>query len=294
MNRIILSIFAMLACSLSVLAATETVTVFEVANNIKQPITVNTGDGAFKVYGQKSIDGWTRVDDAYDADGNQIVVPLSHSETSGGVKYVTYYFKTLYNTSKSSSSSSVSSTKPKASKEERREKRERQARQRLEWFENNNFSLSQEVDLGLPSGNIWAGYNYGAESPLEAGEFVKWPETDFIADEWGDGWQIPSKADLDELYDCCEWECIKYKKVVGFRATGPNGNKIFFPIVGHYDDEGGRDKQVTFFWANELSQEATDNGVTLTIYDTKDLGNGSGVLYVWKEFYGNIRPVYKE
>lgn len=36
----------------------------------------------------------------------------------------------------------------------------------------------QEVDLGLPSGTIWAGWNVGASSPEESGGYYAWGETE--------------------------------------------------------------------------------------------------------------------
>lgn len=38
------------------------------------------------------------------------------------------------------------------------------------------ISLTQEVDLGLPSGTIWAGWNVGASSPEQYGGFYAWGE----------------------------------------------------------------------------------------------------------------------
>ena len=34
------------------------------------------------------------------------------------------------------------------------------------------------VDLGLPSGTLWATYNVGASAPTEAGELFAWGETE--------------------------------------------------------------------------------------------------------------------
>ena len=36
---------------------------------------------------------------------------------------------------------------------------------------------NQEVDLGLPSGTIWAGWNVGASAPEELGNYYAWGET---------------------------------------------------------------------------------------------------------------------
>ena len=40
------------------------------------------------------------------------------------------------------------------------------------------YETTQAVDLGLPSGTIWAGWNIGANSPLEVGSYYAWGETE--------------------------------------------------------------------------------------------------------------------
>lgn len=40
------------------------------------------------------------------------------------------------------------------------------------------ITIGQEVDLGLPSGTIWAGWNVGATSPEESGGYYAWGETE--------------------------------------------------------------------------------------------------------------------
>jgi hypothetical protein len=39
------------------------------------------------------------------------------------------------------------------------------------------YETSKAVDLGLPSGTIWAGWNIGANSPIEVGSYYAWGET---------------------------------------------------------------------------------------------------------------------
>ena len=96
------------------------------------------------------------------------------------------------------------------------------------------------VDLGLPSGTLWATCNVGASSPEEYGDFFAWgetepkseyawtnyfdydaddasnrykkynndggltellPEDDAAAANWNEGWQMPSKEQFEELID---------------------------------------------------------------------------------------------
>ena len=127
----------------------------------------------------------------------------------------------------------------------------------------------KSVDLGLPSGTLWATCNVGATSPEQAGLYFAWGETTgFTAEQvtggerafddksykakdistnltleqdaahvhMGGGWRMPTKAEFVELIANCDvtW-------VVNFKGTGVagsiftskvNGNSVFFPAAG--------------------------------------------------------------
>ena len=50
---------------------------------------------------------------------------------------------------------------------------------------------------------------------------------------WGDGWRMPTKAEMQELYDNCtnEWTTTQ-NGVNGYLFRGNNGNSIFLPCAG--------------------------------------------------------------
>lgn len=116
------------------------------------------------------------------------------------------------------------------------------------------------VDLGLPSGLKWATCNIGAKTPEDYGEYFAWGETnpkaeyteensvtygeqmgdisgnaqyDAATANWGGGWRMPSKAEMQELVDHCEWEWTQLNGVNGARVIGPNGSCIFLPAAGY-------------------------------------------------------------
>lgn len=127
----------------------------------------------------------------------------------------------------------------------------------------------EAVDLGLPSGTMWATCNVGAKSPEEYGDYFSWGEIagkdrydwdnyhyytsgthydcTYLGDEiggtsydvattlWGDNWKMPSKAQMKELIDYCTCERTSLNGVNGVSFKGPNGNSIFMPIAGFYD-----------------------------------------------------------
>lgn len=64
------------------------------------------------------------------------------------------------------------------------------------------------------------------------GKKVLDPEDDVATALWGDGWRMPTKAEMDEILKKCKWEGTRYKGVNGFTCIGPNGVAVFFPFSG--------------------------------------------------------------
>lgn len=126
------------------------------------------------------------------------------------------------------------------------------------------------VDLGLPSGLLWATRNVGAEAIFEAGNYYSWGEIEpknkytlatykwFDGDEftkytqedgkcvldaaddvatvkWGKKCRLPKFAEAIELVTKCKWKWqLSYynESRSGYLVTGPNGNSIFLPAAG--------------------------------------------------------------
>ena len=115
------------------------------------------------------------------------------------------------------------------------------------------------VDLGLPSGTLWADRNVGANSPDEYGNLFAWGETvqkeleQYTPEHWnridystlpleydaayvnmGADWRTPTGEEMSELLEYCtrRWVC-RESGIYGFIFRGPNGNSIFFPAAGY-------------------------------------------------------------
>lgn len=105
-----------------------------------------------------------------------------------------------------------------------------------------NGTVGTAVDLGLPSGTLWADHNIGATNPEDYGDYYSWGETatketydwstyfdtndggktfqkynndggltelvssdDVASQTWGGKWQMPTQAMIEELKSQCYW-----------------------------------------------------------------------------------------
>ena len=143
------------------------------------------------------------------------------------------------------------------------------------------------VDLGLPSGTLWATCNIGATSPEGIGNYYAWgelepketytwlnytwntpgsgtvtinkynatdnltellPEDDIATVSWGSGWRMPSYDQFNELKSKCTKQWTEVNGVKGQMLTGPNGNTIFIPAAGTYANSANQvDKQGNYW-----------------------------------------------
>lgn len=112
---------------------------------------------------------------------------------------------------------------------------------------------TEYVDLGLPSGTLWANkYEY------RDGELL------YLAHSKASSYPIPTLEQWQELLDNCRWEGISSSSGLtfyGFSCIGPNGNVIKFSSSGFKMTEnvvnipsygGGK----VLFW---LADEGTEN-----------------------------------
>lgn len=64
----------------------------------------------------------------------------------------------------------------------------------------NSINGHEYVDLGLPSGTLWATMNVGAANAAERGTEYEGQPNDF---GWGDGWILPTEDQWNELFENC-------------------------------------------------------------------------------------------
>lgn len=187
----------------------------------------------------------------------------------------------------------------------------------------NQPETHEYVDLGLPSGTLWATCNVGADSPEKYGNYYAWGETktknvynwetyvhsngdsDVCTDlgdisgteydvahvEWGDDWRIPTYSECKELIDNCTSEWTSVGGVWGRKIIGANGNSIFLPAGGDIiDDKYDSQGQYGWYWtSHQFSGENVKFAHSIVFNQSIISLNG----YV--RLIGNlIRPVRKQ
>ena len=87
------------------------------------------------------------------------------------------------------------------------------------------------IDLGLPSGTLWADRNVGAEKPKDYGDYFNFDD----AQKCG---TLPARWQMCELVNYTKKEVCEVDNVDGMRFKGENGNSIFMPFAGcmYYSD----------------------------------------------------------
>ena len=125
-----------------------------------------------------------------------------------------------------------------------------------------NDTVEEFVDLGLPSGTLWASCNVDAKIPEQPGELYPWHECHH--------WSLPSREDFEELKTECVWTFCTVKTITGCLVQGPNGNVIFLPCAGlRKPNESSRDWNVRgCYWT---ATEVNDKGNMLAYsFDFED------------------------
>ena len=117
---------------------------------------------------------------------------------------------------------------------------------------------TQYIDLGLPSGTLWADRNIGATEPEEYGDFYAWGETE------------PKK---EYTWNTYKWDvyCTKYNKKDGKTVLEPEDDVVYLKTKGvaHIPTI----EQIQELLDNTISKNQTINGVVGRLYKSKVNGN---------------------
>ena len=137
----------------------------------------------------------------------------------------------------------------------------------------------ESVNLGLPSGTLWATCNIGANAPEGYGNYYAWgeitpkstynwsnynlkhdpnvlaPDDDAASVSWGSDWRMPTQAEWEELQQHTTRTWITVNGVNGCRFTGTNGNSIFIPAAGYYNNNSNYVGEFSYCWTNMIDDE---------------------------------------
>ena len=195
-------------------------------------------------------------------------------------------------------------------------------------FQTSSCPVPEAIDLGLPSGTLWASWNVGASAPEEYGGYFAWGETEekdfydwstyshydnscetcyYIGDnisgteydvahvKWGGSWRMPSFEQIQELGDKCTHEWTTQNGVNGTLVTGPNGNTIFLPAAGSHWPSGIADEGMTgWYWLSSLGPQAIQQSFIGPYYWCFSLKDWFGYYYDFRYIGCSVRAVCVE
>ena len=174
----------------------------------------------------------------------------------------------------------------------------------------------EAVDLGLPSGTLWANMNIGATKPEDYGDYFAWGETETkdeysrntygytgnkaeldLEDDaahvnWGSDWRMPTREQFAELintsYTTTEW--TNQNGVFGRKITSRiNGNSIFLPAAGYRN--GSSLSQLSsdgYYWSRS---DAQSQSYSLSLHFTF---NRCTEYEQFRQYGLSVRPVRPE
>lgn len=117
-------------------------------------------------------------------------------------------------------------------------------------YDPNAPSDGDYIDLGLPSGIKWASCNLGGVNPWDFGDYYTGYSAYMQEVAVPEGYSIPGSANFEELIENCEVKTVTYNNVQGNMFTSKiNGNKIFLPFAGWYDDDRNYNSYDGRYWS---------------------------------------------
>lgn len=177
------------------------------------------------------------------------------------------------------------------------------------------------VDLGLSV--KWATFNVGATKPYEYGDHFAWGETekynnnsirnyvdtnsiitldlknDVAHVKWGGNWRMPTREEMEELNNNCNWELYEednseFNGVVGYKVTsnlkGYTNRFIFLPAAGYRLGDGKCDVgNHGYYWTSSPNKDFPSSAWSF-YYNIRDIFHFTHPKY--EHYLGqSIRPV---
>lgn len=162
-------------------------------------------------------------------------------------------------------------------------------------FASGEVKSPEWVDLGLPSGTLWAACNVGANAPEEYGGYYNWETAMKLAN-------LPTWEQINELIKECFYFWVRKDYYVhGLLFIGPNGKRLFFPASGYYDFEKREGEGICgSFWsrstysADFADAADADGGCVYYLRFYSDGHGGDLDLDCFDSYFGrSVREVHK-
>ena len=174
-------------------------------------------------------------------------------------------------------------------------------------IDNNGYEY---VDLGLPSGTLWAKYNVGAQTETEYGNYYQYGKgaaqytdtnggnsysgdedpltlsADTAAQVWGGSWHMPTETQMQELISNTTFEFTTINGINGGKFTAQNGNYIFIPAAGDYSYPNGLSDIGTYCYMWSSTPDIAGGACILSFSDSD-----KEIYYNDREFGFSIRGV---
>lgn len=183
------------------------------------------------------------------------------------------------------------------------------------------------IDLGLPSGTLWACCNVGASRPEDHGGYYAWGETwtkdnysltsynycdgkygsyhnigadiagtqyDVAHVKWGESWQMPTEEQFNELVNNTKSFWTTQNGVSGRKFTGFKGGSIFLPAAGvYYNSDNISFGSFGSYWSSSLWKTSLDVGRVIVLYFYQQNAVVGGADSGFRENGNPVRPVAK-
>ena len=118
---------------------------------------------------------------------------------------------------------------------------------------------TEYVDLGLPSGTLWA-----ADYEKEGGNILYMPY------DKASQFDIPTEEQCNELLSLCRWESMGINRYSGkFDCIGPNGKVITFKSTGFYKVDMKASYNI-YFWLKDQSENPEKTIAFMRYYDLEE------------------------
>ncbi len=178
---------------------------------------------------------------------------------------------------------------------------------------------AEAIDLGLPSGTLWASFNVGATKPEEYGGYYSWGEIvekdkyewsdylycdgsintckelgmdiagtqyDIAHVKWGGDWRMPTYDQQQELVNNTKFKYVTSNGIKGYELVGPNGNSIFLPASGIIQGNSPNVGSLGGYWSSTRDPEDPNYACNLLFRNT-----GSYEVFYYRCIGLSVRPV---